>query len=68
MQPISEAQIRAMSVEERLRLIETVWDTLELTELPLSDEEQAELDRRLDQPAAGAAVPWEQVRAELERG
>ncbi|MGH7714052.1 MAG: addiction module protein [Gemmatimonadaceae bacterium] len=66
MQPLSEAQIRAMTVEERLHLIETVWDSLEPAELPLSDDERAELDRRLDQPAPGPAIPWDQVRAELE--
>ena len=68
MQPLSEAQIRAMTVEERLQLIETVWDSLEPTVVPLTDEQRAELDRRLDDPTPGPLIPWEQVRAELENG
>ncbi len=34
-----------MTVEERLQLIGAVWDTLEATDLPFSDEERAELER-----------------------
>ena len=65
---MTEAQIRAMTVEERLQLIETVWDSLDPADVPLTDEQRAELDRRLDDPNPGSLIPWEQVRAELDGG
>lgn len=68
MQPLTEAQIRAMTVEERLQLIETVWDSLDPADVPLADEQRAELDRRLDDPNPGPLIPWEQVRSELDGG
>jgi putative addiction module component (TIGR02574 family) len=43
--------IATLSTEERLRLIEELWDSLNPAErdaLPLTAEQQEELDRRLD--------------------
>lgn len=60
-----------LSVSERIQLVEDVWDSVaaESPSLPLTAEEVAELDRRLDEmernPKAG--IPWEQVKADLER-
>ena len=63
-------EISRMSVEERLDLIEQLWESLEdrFEELPLTDEQKRELDRRLALHEAhpDRAIPWEQVRAELE--
>ena len=65
---------RALSIAERLQLVEDVWDSIateqpDATALPLTAAERAELDRRLDahgkDPAA--AVPWTEVRAALAR-
>ena len=51
--------------DQRLTLLERVWDSLsrESSELPLSDDQAAELDRRLDAIDAGdtSGVPWEEV-------
>ena len=60
-----------MSVEDRLRLIGDIWDTLEpidQTEIPAWHRE--ELDRRLDADDAdpSAGTPWEEVRARLWAG
>lgn len=61
--------IDRMSPEERLRLIEEIWDSLcePPTDLPLTEEQRADLQRRLDayreNPKAGS--PWEEVLARL---
>jgi len=65
---------RHLTAAERIQLAQDLWDSLEPAEidaeLPLTDDQKAELDRRLadleQNPEAG--VPWEQVRAELEAG
>lgn len=65
---------RALSIAERLQLVEDVWDSIALEQpdavaLPLSANERTELDRRLAahrrDPSAG--VPWHDVRDALMR-
>ena len=61
-----------LSPAERIELAQDLWDSLEPAELeaalPLSDEQKAELDRRLEDlerhPEAG--VPWEDALARIE--
>ena len=57
-----------LSVAERIQLAEDLWDSLpEVSDVPLTEAQKAELDRRLDDlernPDAGE--PWEVVRARL---
>jgi putative addiction module component (TIGR02574 family) len=57
-----------MSPQDRLRLIEEIWDSLspgEQREIPQSHRD--ELDRRIAAADAdpAAARPWEEVRARL---
>ncbi|QKT03596.1 addiction module protein [Ectothiorhodospiraceae bacterium 2226] len=42
--------LRDLSVEQRIRLVEELWDSIaaDQSALPLTDEQRAELDRRLD--------------------
>jgi putative addiction module component (TIGR02574 family) len=58
--------IDRMSVDDRLALIQAIWDSLAKEPLPLSDALRAELDRRVAEHRAnpGDVVPWEQARAE----
>ena len=69
MHTITKAEIRSLSVPERIQLAEDIWDTIaEVPEaISLSDDEKAELDRRLDayhkNPTAGS--PWEAVRRKI---
>lgn len=69
MSTITKAEILSMSVSERIQLAEDIWDTIaEVPEaIPLSDDEKAELDRRLDayhkDPTMGS--PWEAVRRKI---
>ncbi len=57
---------------ERLQAIAELWDSLEgQAELfPLSDEERAELDRRVTEDDADPApgVSWSELRRKLEGG
>ena len=44
------ADLRTLSVGERIRLVEDIWDSIAADQalLPLTDEQRIELDRRLD--------------------
>ena len=44
------ADPRTLSIGERIRLVEDIWDSIaaDQTLLPLTDEQRIELDRRLD--------------------
>lgn len=58
--------IERLSVEERLALVEELWDSIaEAT--PLTDSQRAELDRRLAEHEARPddVVPWENIKASI---
>jgi putative addiction module component (TIGR02574 family) len=69
MSTISRAEILNLSIPERIQLAEDIWDSIaEVPEaIPLSADEKAELDRRLEtyhkDPTAGS--PWEAVRRKI---
>ena len=60
-----------LSVEERLLLIEEIWDSLAATPeaIPVTEAQRRELARRRRAHARNpsAAKSWEEVRAKLER-
>ncbi|MDQ3035737.1 MAG: addiction module protein [Myxococcota bacterium] len=63
---------RSLTVAERLELIADLWDTVVRDEgdaLATTDEERAELDRRIEAHDLdpGAASPWNEVRQRLRR-
>ena len=63
--------IDRMSPDERLCLLEEIWDSLSpLEQLEIPESHREELDRRLAaadaDPSAGS--PWEEVRARLRGG
>jgi putative addiction module component (TIGR02574 family) len=68
---LSVKQILALSVPERMRLIETLWDSIvEAPDvLPVSDSERDELERRLDayHQNPGAGSPWAEVLKRLKK-
>jgi putative addiction module component (TIGR02574 family) len=61
--------IDRFSVEERLTLVEDLWDSIadESAAAPLTDAQRAELDRRLADHEANPddVVPWEDVKASI---
>jgi putative addiction module component (TIGR02574 family) len=62
--------IKHLSVAERVRLVQDIWETLQPTaeELPLTDEQRDVIDRRLEEHRRDppSAVPWEEVRTRIE--
>ncbi|HJQ99131.1 MAG TPA: addiction module protein [Candidatus Polarisedimenticolaceae bacterium] len=56
--------------DEKLQLIEEIWDSLDAdaNDLPLSDGQRRDLDRRLDEidREGPTGIPWEQVMQELQ--
>ena len=45
-----DERLRNLSIEERLSLVEELWDSIvaDQAELPMTDEQRAELDDRID--------------------
>jgi putative addiction module component (TIGR02574 family) len=72
MKNISLADVLELPVEERIRLVEAIWDSI--AEVPesveVTEEQRAELDRRLEayraNPSAGS--PWTDVKAHILQG
>ncbi len=60
-----QIDIEKLDIEQRLRLIERLWDSLsgDPQALPLTAEQEAELGRRLDEMESGdtEGIPWEEV-------
>ena len=71
LEPMSQSasDYRSLSIPERLRLVEEIWDSIgeDSESLPLSSEQRAELERRWAEHEAdpSTAIPWERVRNEL---
>jgi len=57
--------ISRLSPEERLELLEQLWDSLSSAPeaVPLTDAQRAELDRRLDEidQDGPIGIPWDEV-------
>ena len=72
MKQLPFAEILELPVEDRIRLVELIWDTIAAVPeaIPVSDELKAELNRRLAEfeadPQAGS--PWEEVRKRIVQG
>ncbi|HEY4125554.1 MAG TPA: addiction module protein [Rhizomicrobium sp.] len=60
-----------LTAAERIQLAEDLWDSVAVNSdddvMPLSDEQLAEIDRRIQEHVAtpSTAVPWEEVRKRL---
>ncbi len=56
-----------MSAAEKAELLDTVWESLEVDALSLTDAQRAELDYRITRHAQNPSdvIPWQQVRAGL---
>lgn len=61
--------LTALTLEEKLELIDDLWGSLGPEDLALTNDQQAELDRRLDalDRDGPVGIPWESVRAEMSR-
>lgn len=60
-----------LSMDQRLQLLDEIWDSIaaESDDIPLTDAQKADLQRRLDayhaDPRAGSS--WEEVKARLQK-
>jgi putative addiction module component (TIGR02574 family) len=63
---MSTLDIAKLSPEERLELLEQLWDSLSPEAIPMTDAQTEELDRRLDEldRDGPVGIPWNEV---LER-
>lgn len=67
------ATLRDLPVEQRLHLVEELWDSIAADQrtLPLTDEQRIELDRRLDayeldgNPGRSGSVVLDDIRKRL---
>jgi putative addiction module component (TIGR02574 family) len=62
-------EIVRLTPPERLALIAQLWDSLEHDQVPLTNAQEAELERRLTPPDADRrnGVTWAALKAELEQ-
>ncbi len=61
--------IQQLSLAERILIVEEIWDSIvaEQASLPVTNAQQAELDRRLDAYRAcpGQGASWEGVKTDI---
>jgi len=62
-------EILRLPPDERLRLVEDIWDSLAATDaqMPVPDWHRQELDRRLADRSEQATLAWTDVRSRLRR-
>jgi putative addiction module component (TIGR02574 family) len=63
-----DLDIASLTLDERLSLLEELWDSLAVPEaLPLTPAQRVELDRRLDDLDAEGPVgiPWDEVLSRI---
>jgi putative addiction module component (TIGR02574 family) len=62
-------ELARLSPRQRPDLIESLWESLDDKDLPVTDAQRAELDRRIagfDQDRQ-QSIPWDQLRADLRQ-
>lgn len=63
--------IGSLSLEERLRLLDELWESLSAASeaISLSDAQREELDRRLDEVdrEGPSGIPWEEVFGRIRK-
>lgn len=65
------AAANSLSIDERIRLADAIWEGIEGEEPPmpeLTEAQKQELDRRLAEHEANPddVIPWEEVKANIE--
>ena len=63
----SAIDVSKLLPEERLRLLEELWDSLSDEDIPLTTAQRSELDRRLDdlEREGPRGIPWEDILKRL---
>jgi len=60
-------ELARLSPRQRLDLIESLWESLDDADIPLTDGQRTELDRRIEgfDQERQHSVSWDQLKAEL---
>ena len=63
----SRIDISGLTSEERLELLGDIWDSLAPEEVPVTEAQRSELDRRLDdlEQDGDLGIPWEEVLRQI---
>lgn len=65
------SEILQLSVAERIQLVEDIWDSIAVVpeDVPLTDEQKAELDRRLESYRANPdeGISWQDLKDKLRQ-
>ena len=68
---VSNVNIEELTRDERLDLIEALWDSLEASsnQLPLTDEQRKELDLRIEEMDRddSLGIPWADVVGQIRK-
>ena len=71
MSRLVEQNVLALSISERIQLVEDIWDSIENVpeSVQLSEDQKMELDRRLDDyhNDPGKGSPWDVVCERIKR-
>ncbi len=67
---IDISEIKKLSVEERIQMVEAIWDSIDQDTSELTDEQKRELERRLELIESGQAkmYTWDEVKQNLNLG
>jgi putative addiction module component (TIGR02574 family) len=59
----SNVEIEKLTADERLALLGEIWDSLSPEDVPITDAQRAELDRRLDdlEVDSDLGISWDEV-------
>ncbi|MEW6746819.1 MAG: addiction module protein [Planctomycetota bacterium] len=63
----SNIDVKSLTPEERLAVLEEIWDSLEPEDVPVTDAQRRELDRRLDdlEGDRDLGIPWNEVLRQI---
>jgi putative addiction module component (TIGR02574 family) len=68
MNPLSSDDVKRLSPQDRLALIEQLWDSLDDADVPVTEAQIAEVERRLADPGDQAGgVTWDRLKAEIKQ-
>jgi putative addiction module component (TIGR02574 family) len=69
MEPLTQVELERLSPPERFALITRLWDSLEADQLPITQAQREELDRRLAtlERDRREGISWTALKAELEQ-
>lgn len=65
---IKMQDILDLSVDERISIVEKIWDSINPDDISLSSAQEKELDARLDRYNKGATrfFSWDEIKSELK--